>query len=315
MELEKTKNSINGFLAGIVNLLISTVMPFVLRTTMVYVIGIEYAGINSLFASIFNVISLADLGFTSAVVYSMYQPIKENNIESCPGCLVITAQFITMLPALSFSVRSLCHAISQVDRHLTDTRQSEYLCAVSRVSVQYHGRLSVWRLRASILIAHRRTDVFKIVQSVIMLVGYTTAQIVILLLFRNYYLYLIVILMNVAVVSSSEAYAAKKLFPHIKPKKGLGNDGKKNRSSPKVSDLLFKRIGTTVSTSLDSVIISRYLGLAAVAIYGNYYYVYTAAMSFMNNFFAPLTAGIGDKTLNASKEENKVVFNRLNTYQ
>ena len=311
MELEKTKNSINGFLAGIVNLLISTVMPFVLRTTMVYVIGIEYAGINSLFASIFNVISLADLGFTSAVVYSMYQPIKENNIEKLSQLLGYYRTIYHYVAGIIF-VSGLC-VMPFLKSIVTSPIPGNLNIYVLYLGFLFNivAAYLFGAYRASILIAHQRTDVFKIVQSVIMLVGYT-AQIVILLLFRNYYLYLIVmILMNVAVVSS-EAYAAKKLFPHIKPKKGLGNDGKKQIFS-KVSDLLFKRIGTTVSTSLDSVIISRYLGLAAVAIYGNYYYVYTAAMSFMNNFFAPLTAGIGNKTLNASKEENKVVFNRLNT--
>ena len=80
-----------------------------------------------------------------------------------------------------------------------------------------------------------------------------------------------------------------------------------------VKSIFMHKLGGVITNSTDNLVISAFLGLVAVAAYGNYYYVYTAAMSFMNNFFSPLTAGIGNKTLNASKEENKVVFNRLNT--
>ena len=311
MELEKTKNSINGFLAGVLNLLISTIMPFVLRTAMIYVIGIEYAGINSLFASIFNVISLADLGFTGAVVYSMYQPIKENDTEKLSQLLGYYRTIYHYVAGIIF-VSGLC-VIPFLKSIVTSDIPGNlnlyvlYFGFLFNIVVSY----TFGAYRSSLLIAYQRTDVFKIVQATVLLVGYT-AQIVSLLIFRNYYIYLIVMIsMNMAVVIS-EAIAAKKLFPHIEPKKGLEREGKKQIFS-KVSDLLFKRIGTTVSTSLDSIIISRYIGLAAVAIYGNYFYVYTAAMSFMNNFFTPLTAGIGNKTLNASKEENRLIFNRLNT--
>ncbi len=311
MELEKTKNTINGFFAGIVGLLINTIMPFILRTTMVYIIGIEYAGINSLFSSIFNVLSLADLGFSGAVVYSMYKPIKENDYEKLSQLLGYYRRLYHYVAGVIF-IAGLC-----VIPFLKTIVNSD-IPGNLNIYVLYFGFLinivvaySFGAYRSSILIAYQRNDVFKLVQATILLIGYT-AQIVTLLLFRNYYCYLIgMILMNLAVVSC-EAYMARKLFPHIKPKKGLDSQGKKQIFS-KVSDLLFKRIGTTVSTSLDSIIISTYLGLTAVAMYGNYYYVFTAAMTFMNTFFTSLTAGIGNKTLNSSKEENKVVFSRLNT--
>ena len=76
MELEKTKNTINGMIAGIVNQIVNTLLPFALRTVMVYSLGIEYAGINSLFSSILSMLSMADLGFSGAVVFAMYKPVK-----------------------------------------------------------------------------------------------------------------------------------------------------------------------------------------------------------------------------------------------
>ena len=41
--------------------------------------GVEYLGLNSLFTSILQVLNLAELGVGSAMVYSMYKPIAEND--------------------------------------------------------------------------------------------------------------------------------------------------------------------------------------------------------------------------------------------
>ena len=46
---------------------------------MIYLMGVEYLGLNSLFTSILQVLNLAELGVGSAMVYSMYKPIAEND--------------------------------------------------------------------------------------------------------------------------------------------------------------------------------------------------------------------------------------------
>ena len=46
---------------------------------MIYKLGNEYLGLNGLFTSILQVLSLAELGFGDAIVFSMYKPIIEND--------------------------------------------------------------------------------------------------------------------------------------------------------------------------------------------------------------------------------------------
>ena len=77
--LDKTKNAKKGIISGVVNKVITLLIPFIVRTIFIRVIGIEYAGLNSLFTSILQVLNLAELGFASAVVYSMYKPIAERD--------------------------------------------------------------------------------------------------------------------------------------------------------------------------------------------------------------------------------------------
>ena len=50
----------------------SIILKFVSRTIFIYILGVEYLGINGLFSEILQMLSLADLGFGTAMVYSMY---------------------------------------------------------------------------------------------------------------------------------------------------------------------------------------------------------------------------------------------------
>ena len=50
-----------------------------MRTAMIYLMGVQYLGLNSLFTSILQVLNLAELGVGSAMIYSMYKPIADDN--------------------------------------------------------------------------------------------------------------------------------------------------------------------------------------------------------------------------------------------
>ena len=54
-------------------------VPFIMRTVMLHTIGIEYLGLNGLFTSVLQILSISELGVASALVYSMYEPVAKND--------------------------------------------------------------------------------------------------------------------------------------------------------------------------------------------------------------------------------------------
>lgn len=46
---------------------------------MIYQLGVGYLGLNSLFASILQILNMAELGVGNAMVYSMYKPIADDD--------------------------------------------------------------------------------------------------------------------------------------------------------------------------------------------------------------------------------------------
>ena len=78
MKINRTKNAARNMVMGFINKIIVLLLPFLVRTAFIYSLGAEYLGLNSLFSSILSVLSVAELGFSSAVVFSMYEPIAKN---------------------------------------------------------------------------------------------------------------------------------------------------------------------------------------------------------------------------------------------
>ena len=84
MKIERTKNATNNIIYGTILKLYQILVPFLIRTIMIYFLGVEYLGLNSLFTSILQVLNLAELGVGNAMVFSMYKPIADDNkIKIC----------------------------------------------------------------------------------------------------------------------------------------------------------------------------------------------------------------------------------------
>lgn len=81
MKYERSKNATRNIITGLFNKLISIVFPFIIRTFIIKKLGMEYSGLDNLFTSILQVLNLSELGFSSAVVYCMYKPLADNNVE------------------------------------------------------------------------------------------------------------------------------------------------------------------------------------------------------------------------------------------
>lgn len=61
------------------------------------ILGTQYVGIGSLFTSILSVLSLAELGVGSAIIYSMYQPIAENDEKKIHALLKLYKDVYTII--------------------------------------------------------------------------------------------------------------------------------------------------------------------------------------------------------------------------
>ena len=312
MKLDFAKNTKRNMLASMLNKCVGLLFPFLNRTLFLWLLGPEYLGLNGLFVSILGVLSLAELGFGTAVVCSMYKPVADDDRELVCAYLrfyrtvyrwVGTAILVVGLCLLPF-LRTLVRGDLPpgLDLHVL------YLIHLVNTSVSYF----LFAYRGAVLSAHHRGDVIANIRTATAVVQYLTVF-AILVLTRNYYHYVIATVAFTVLTNILTVKEARRLFPQIQPRGRLPDESRREVHSL-VKAIAMHKFGGIVTFASDNMIISAFLGLVAVAAYGNYHYVVTAVSGLIWCVYASMTDGFGNKVHTESKESNFSLFmgaNRL----
>ena len=303
MKFDRTKNASRNIIYGVIGRIYSIVVPFFLRTLMIYLLGTQYLGLNSLFASILSVLNLAELGVGSAIFYSMYKPIAEDDSEMICALMALYRRYYRIIGLIILiaggALTPFLTSIIKVDT--IPENVNIYLLYWMNLAATV---LSYWLFayKNCLLGAHQRGDIGSKIGMVTTSLTYLL-QILILIFLKNYYLYTFVVI-GVGVINNLiTAIVVNRMYPQYKPK---GQIDKKivKAINQKVKDLFTSKIGTIVYDSADTIVISAYLGLSVLAIYQNYFYILNSIAGFVGVIFGACTAGIGNSLVTETKKKN-----------
>lgn len=310
IEFQRSQNAIRNIMGGLLNRLVSLVLPFAERTVFLYTLGASYLGLNSLYISMLQILNLAEFGIGSAIVYSMYQPVAQNNKELvCAllglyrkiyrliGCTILVLG-IGIIPFLNQVISQ--DVPNDVDIHLA------YLLFLLNTVIGYFA----FSYKESILNAFQRTDIISNISSCTKILQ-CFIQIYILLASDNYYLYLLVMPMVTLINNIITNHIVNKKFPEyiccgIVPKEI------KNDIRQKVFGLFITRICGTTRNALDSICISAFIGLLVNAIYSNYLYVIVAVTTVFNAIGGAIIPTIGNSMVQYDSEKNHNDMRQIN---
>lgn len=309
MQMERTRNATKNIITGFILKLYQVMGPFILRTIIIYVLGIEYIGLNSLFSSILQILNLAELGVDSAMVYSMYKPIAEDNEKEICTLMYLYRFYYRII---GFVILIIGIALIPFLPNLISGDVPEGI----NIYILYFLNLgatvlSYWLFayKNSLLSAHQRIDVINKVTIFITTIQYLL-QIFVLLFLKSYYYYLIVALITQIIINIFIAIVTNKMYPQYIPKGPVDRNFSK-QINKRIKALAASKVGEVISISSDTVIISAFLGLTVLAMYNNYYYILTAITSFITLILKSYTAGIGNSLIVETKEKNIKDLNKL----
>ena len=299
-----------GIVSGLGNKFVTLFMPFLVRTLFIKYIGIEYAGLTSLYSSILQVLNLAELGFSSAVVYSMYKPIAERDDATINSLLnfykkiyvviglIIIVLGLLLLPFLDVFIKE--------DPPQDANIYAIFLVFLLNTSLSY----LLYGYKVSLLNANQRTDVINNVGTITTL-GVTIAQIIILFLIPNYYIY--ILLMPICTISHNLiiSYSVDKMYPQYRCE-GTINDTLKKDIWKKVTGLMIQKICVVSRNTIQNILISAYLSLTIVAIYNNYYMILMAILGILWLIPTSMLGGIGNKVQTDTVDENYQNMQKFN---
>lgn len=309
MKIERTKNATRNIAFGTILKIYQILLPFIMRTAMIYFMGVEYLGLNSLFTSVLQVLSLAELGVGSALVFSMYKPIVEDDTEMICALMNLYKKYYRII-GLVIAVIGV--ALTPIIPHLVKSD----LPSGMNLYILYYLNLSatvvsywLFGYMNSLFQAHQRIDVTNKVTLITNTVMYV-AQFAVLYFLRDYYIYLVVALLTQMFTNILTAILSRKMYPLYKAKGKLDKEQIK-KINRRVRDLFTAKLGAVVVGSVDTLVISAFLGLTDLAIYQNYYFIMNSVFGFFMVFMTSCLAGIGNSIVSETKEKNVETFHKL----
>lgn len=288
---------------------IQILVPFLMRTVMIYTLGIEYLGLSSLFVSVLQVLNLAELGIGSALIYSMYDPIARDDRPMICALLrlyrfyywiiggVVAVLGLLLLPFLPRLISGSVPGGLNLEML--------YLMTLAATVLSY----LLFADRVSLLTAYQRIDMSTRVTLLTDTVKFLL-QLGVLLFIRNYVWFLMIAMLIQVANNLLTARAAVRLFPHLRPKGSLSVEMKRQIGG-RVRDIFTSKLGAVIVNSADAIVISAFLGLKMLAVYQNYFFILSSVTGIVAVLFASTVAGIGNSLIVESKEKN---FGDLKTF-
>ena len=309
MKIDRTKNATRNIVFGIILKVYQIAIPFLMRTAMIYFMGMQYLGLNSLFTSILQVLNLAELGVGSAMVFSMYKPIVDDDkVTICALMKLYKIYYRFIGLAIAIIGLVLLPFIPKLIHSDLPSGMNIYILYLLNLAATV---LSYWLFayKNSLLQAHQRSDITSKVTLCTNTIQYAL-QLIVIIFIKNYYLFVIISLFTQALTNIVTAIVVTKLYPGYNPQGDLDKSLIKDINQ-RIRDLFTSKLGGVIVNSVDTIVISAFLGLTVLAIYQNYYFILTSVIGFVTIVFKACTAGIGNSIIVETKEKN---FRDLNKF-
>lgn len=309
MRFARTKNTLRNIAFGSVNRIINIVLPFISRTVILYVMGTQYLGLSSLFSSILSFLSLTELGVGAAMVYSMYKPIAENDYTTIRALLNLYRKLYRIIGTVILIIGLLLIPFLKI--LVPEELPPEINLYLLYLIYLFNAVLSYWLFayKNALLQAYQRDDVNSKIASIITPASYVV-MLLCLFLTKNYYAYVLWLPVFTVLTNVLRLILVNRLFPEMKPE-GEVSAELKHSIFKKTTALIGTKLNTVVLNAADNLVMSAFLGLTVIAMYGNYHYIMTAITGFTGIIYSSMTAGLGNSLQTDSLETNYHNFEKF----
>lgn len=305
----RTKNVGKNVTFNLLCQLFNILLSFVSRTVFIKILGAEYLGINGLFTNILTILSFAELGVGSAIIFNMYRPIAEGDKAKLRslmrlyqkayiaiGCFILVMG-ILLLPCINFFIAE--------KPNIPENLSIIYVLFLINAASSYF-----FLYKRSIITADQRDYIAVVIEQIVTFIR-TIVQILILVLFRKYILYLVIQVIGTIVSNALIANKADRLYPFLKEKADPLSSGEKKQIFTNIKALVIYRLGSVVLNGTDNLIISSMLGVIPVGLTSNYLLITTTFNSLLVKIKDAFVASIGNLNATENSEKSYNIFKKL----
>ena len=308
----RTKNALKMSVVGGVTNIVKILLGFGYRTLFVFMFSATYLGINGLFSNVLQILSLAELGISTAIVYRFYEPISRDDVHYV-GMLMNFFGRVYRVIAISILCIGLCFLpfipslVNSSDSLPSDINiYVVYILFLGNTVASY-----LFSYKMTILSADQKNYITSIIDLIQVVVRYAV-QIIALYQTRDYTMTLFIgivatLLLNF-VCSLWTEYQYKKVFA---VKEMLSKEDRKQIYSD-TKACMYHKVGGTVLSSTDNIILTKMVSLGMTGIYSNYSMLLTYVQQLINQILGNFAASVGNAIQTMSSDDYYKLFKKIN---
>lgn len=315
--MTRTQNSFFNFLTNFGASLLVVLLNFVTRSVFINTLGTTYLGLEGLFTNILSMLSLAELGFGSAIVFKLYKPIEERDQRRIQILMklyrqvyrivgaVITAAGLCLIPFLPVLVKDYG---SLAARGLN--------AVVVYLIYLFNSASSYWffAYKTEFMKATQKSYILNIVGYAVS-IGSSLAQMLALMLTHNFYIYILAQVAFTVLRNLIYALVCDKRHPYLRQKVEERVTREELREFWKdCSALLLYRLSNVVIGGSDNIVLSALCGLETVGLYSNYLAINTSLDNLMYSFLRSIQASLGSLYAAGNLEWSRRIFRVVNFF-
>ncbi len=306
-EKGRIENSIFNLISGFGYRLITLLTAFIVRTVFIRCLSSEYLGINGLYSNILNMLSLAELGFGTAMVYSMYQPLARKDYSKLQQLMKLYKKVYTVIGAVIL-VLGLC-LVPFLDNLIKNKPDIPGL-TFYYILFLLNSVVSYWffAYKNSVLQADQKAYISTNYNSIFNLIK-SFLQIVLLIVFRNFTVYLLTQILCTIGTNICISIKVNRLYPDL-----IKNDSSAlpKRETKKifrdVKALMLSKVSHVALNSSDNIIISAFIGINWTGLLSNFMLISDAVTSILCQITNSIMGSLGNYFAKEDKESGFRLF-------
>lgn len=302
----RVKNSIKNISISIITQIVIILLGFISRKVFLDNLGTEYLGINGLLTNILSMLSLVEGGIGLSIVYNLYKPLADNDIEKITALVQLYKKLYGILAVVIFILSTILYMF--LEKFIKGETTVPFVGVVYFIFVLKNMISYLNAHKWSLINADQKGYIIAKYNLIFNIIT-TISKIIVLQLTKNYILYLFIELIIFLAQNIYNGKIVNDRYPYIKTKTKYEVDKvTKDNLIMNVKALFLHNIGTYCVFGTDNLLISSFIGLKTVGIYSNYTMITTQLSSLLTPVLNGIGSSVGNLIATESKEKNYHIF-------
>ena len=283
---------------------------FLMKTLLIKNLGIQYTGVSALFTDILTVLSVAELGFGTAVSYALYRPLYEKDDMKIAKLMRLYQKIyrVVFFVILALGIGCLIF-LNRIVKDVPDIKENIrviFLFFLLKTAVSY-----LFVYKAALLEANQEKHIVSAVGIAVCIVT-SVLEAVAITVWKSYIGYLTVMVIMVVIQNGILSRVADHRYPMLKYecRESLGLSERKEIFK-NVRALAVYKISGALQRGVDSVIISAMLGTSFVGFLSYYKMIVHHADSLFGQVFEAMKPSVGNLAAGENSERQYIVFKKM----